>query len=273
VSATDGDLLARAAAFVRLPGCPTHVPVVETAAAGLRCPDGGRTFHYRDGVLDLLPDGGPRTLSERSLDTAITAWLYDRVRDSLLRLAGMPDFATEAAAVARRLGVEAGDIVVDLACGHGNFTLEWARRVGPTGLVIGLDISRAMLARASARRTAAGADNVLLARGDALALPLASGSVRRFNCSGGFHSFPDLPRALAEIARVCVPGATLTASMFAEGPAHAHPRAREWLRRRTGLHFVPLVWLGEQLAACGFVDYEWSAPRLGFGYVSAKRSA
>ena len=35
-------------------------------------------FAYRDGVLDLLPDDAPRTLSQWALDTALTAWAYDR---------------------------------------------------------------------------------------------------------------------------------------------------------------------------------------------------
>lgn len=266
-------LLERAVPLLRLPGCPAHPPEVTADGNGLRCPGGGRVHPYRDGVIDLLPDGGPRTLAERSLDTTLTAWLYDRVRDLALRLAGMPDFATEVATVQRRLQVAPGDVVVDLACGHGNFTMEWARLAGPTGLVIGLDISRAMLARAAARLAASGLDNVLLVRADALALPIASASVLRVNCSGGFHSFPELPRALAEIARVSAPGAMLTASMFAEDSHHQHPRAREWLRRRTGLHFVPLGWLGRQLEAVGFVDYQCSAPRRGFGYAWAIRSA
>ena len=93
------------------------------------------------------------------------------------------------------------------------------------------------------------------------------------NCSGGFHSFPDLARALRELARITVPGGVLTASMFAEHPDHQHPGVREWLRRRTGLHFVPLDALGRQLADAGYVAYEWSAPRRGFGYVSARRRA
>ena len=60
--------------------------------------------------------------------------------------------------------------------------------------------------------------------------------------------------------------------MFAEAPHHQHPRLREWLRGKLGLHFVPLLWLGEQLQRVGYVDYRWSVPRLGFGYVSARKS-
>ena len=38
---------------------------------------------------------------------------------------------------------------------------------------------------------------------------------------------------------------------------------------KLGLHFVPLLWLGEQLGALGYTDYVWSVPRRGFSYTSA----
>ena len=266
------DLLRRAAAVIRLPSAPDRIPDVLDGGRGLRCPITAVEFAYRDGVLDLLPAPTPMTLGQRSLDTRLTAWLYDRMRERLLKVVGLPDFPTEVANILARLHVEPGDTVVDLACGHGNFTLAWAERVGADGLVVGLDLSRSMLARAAARVVAAGATNVLLVHGDAQHLPIASGTIRRVNCSGGFHAFPDLPRALREIARISAPGAVLTASMFAENPAHPHPRLREWLRSRLGVHFVPLRWLGEQLATVGYTDYVWSAPRAGFGYTSAVRA-
>jgi ubiquinone/menaquinone biosynthesis C-methylase UbiE len=265
-------LLERAVPLIRLPSCRDQVPEVSRGGAGLRCPTSGTEFPYRHGMLDVLPEEGPKTLSQRSLDTAFTTWLYDRGRESALKLAGLPDFKTEVANIQTRLQVGPGDVVIDLACGHGNFTVEWARLVGSDGLVIGLDFSRSMLARAVARVAAAGVGNVLLIHGDAHDLPIASGSVRRVNCSGGFHAFPDLPRALREIARVSVPGAVLTASMFAENPAHPHPRWREWLKVKLGLHFVPLLWLGEQLATVGYEEYRWSVPKAGFGYTSAAKT-
>ena len=262
-------LLRRAAALIRLPSAPDRVPEVGSGGSGLQCPVTGTEFLYHDGILDLLPNDGPKTLSQRSLDTAFTAWLYDRTREAFLRLAGLPDFETEVGNILSRLQAQPGDVVIDLACGHGNFTMEWAGLVGPDGLVIGLDISRSMLARAAARITRSQATNVLLIHGDAHHLPIASASVRRVNCSGGFHAFPDLPRALREIARISAPGAVLTASMFAENPRHQHPRLRELLRVKLGLHFVPLLWLGEQLGALGYTDYVWSVPKGGFSYTSA----
>lgn len=234
-------------------------------------------------VLTVGPDAGPRgyvealgpmhrrTFSQRALDTAFTAWCYESVREKLLTRAGMPDFATEVASIADRLRPRPGEVVLDLACGHGNFTVEWARMVGPDGLVIGLDYAPSMLARAVRRVGSAGLSNVVLVHGDAHHLPIADRSVDRINCSGGFHAFPDLPTALAELARVARPGSTLTASTFARGPADRLAAPKRLASRLFGLHFVALEGLGSQLETAGFDDYRWSMRGGAFAYTSAVR--
>ncbi len=265
-------LLERAAPLMRLPTSPEQPPDALPDGSGLRCPVSGRVFPYRDGVLDLLGDGLEKTLTQHTLDTAFTAWAYDRFRGGLTRALNSPDFPVEVAHTQRSLQARAGDTILDLACGHGNFTVEWAKRVGSEGLVIGLDISPAMLARTAHRARRWGLDNVLLIRGDAHHLPFADGCLPKVNCSGGFHQFPDLPQALREIARVSAEGAALTASTFAaREPGDPYAGIKQWMKRRFDLHFVPLTWLGEQLAGLGYTDYEWSLPSEWFGYSSARK--
>lgn len=265
-------LLRRAAAFICLPSSPDQALEVSAAGRGLVCPTSGVEFPYRNGILDLLLEESARTVSQRALDTAFTAWFYEGERESILKLAGMPDFKTEVANIQARLQVEPGDTVVDLACGHGNFTIEWARLTGVNGFVIGLDISRAMLARAADRVASADLENVLLIHADAQSLPLVSEAFRKVNCSGGFHAFPDLPRALREIERIGSSGTVLTASMFAEDPRSPHPRLREWLKAKYGFHFVRPLWLGDHLRGLGYVDYTWSIPKRWFAYASAVKT-
>jgi SAM-dependent methyltransferase len=258
--------LRRAAPLLRLPGTPE----LSSDGGALRDPVSGRVVALREGVLDLLaPDFAP-TVTQRSLDTRATAWLYDAVRDRAAGWIGMPAFADEAGAVARRLVLAPGDVVLDAACGHGNFTLELARRVGPEGLVVGLDISAAMLARAAARVRRAGLDHVLLVRGDALALPFADAAFARVNCSGGLHQMPDLGRALAELARVARAGGRFAASTFAQ--AGALPRGwRALAARRLALHFVPERRLAEAIAAAGFRDVETEMAGPAFAVAAATR--
>ena len=249
--ASNADVLARAAHLLRLaPG--TALPPVA------------------NGVLDLLDPAFEPTATQRSLDTVATAWLYEFLRDRIVRWIGMPAFATEVHAVVERLDLAAGDVVLDLACGHGNFTVEFARRVGPTGLVVGLDIASSMLARAAARVRREGLDNVLLVRGDALALPLADAAFAKLNCSGGLHQMPDLARALAELARVAKPGANFTASGFARTGADERG-LRGWLGRRFALHFVPTTQLAQTIERAGFEQVETRMAGAWFGYASARR--
>ena len=172
----------------------------------------------------------------------------------------------------RVLQVQAGDTVLDLACGHGNFTVEWAKRAGPDGLVIGLDISPAMLARAADRVARWDLANVLLIHGDAQHLPVADGQLQKVNCSGGFHQLPDLLQALRELSRVSAAGAILTASTFAEGPEDRRSSLKRWVKQRFALHFVPLQSLDDQLQSVGYRDYTYSIPGGWFGYLSARKS-
>jgi ubiquinone/menaquinone biosynthesis C-methylase UbiE len=266
-----GHLLKRAAPLLRLPTSPDRPAEVLPDGSGLRCPVTGCTFSYHNGVLDLLSTGQDKTFTQDFLDTSFTAWAYDRFRGWLTRALNSPDFPVEVAHIQRVLQARAGDIILDLACGHGNFTVEWAKLVGPEGLVIGLDISPAMLARAAHRVRRWGLGNVLLIRGDAHHLPFADGRLSKVNCSGGFHQFPDLPQALREIVRVSAEGAVLAASTFAEGPADRYVALKRWMKRRFALHFVPLTWLGEQLATLSYTDYECSLPGEWFGYSSARK--
>ena len=54
------------------------------------------------------------------------------------------------------LGPKAGQRILDIGCGAGQSTLALAEAVGPSGLALGLDISRPMLAVAEGRAKAAG---------------------------------------------------------------------------------------------------------------------
>ena len=265
------DLLTRATPLLRLATSPDRPPEVLPDGSGLRCAGTGRMYPYVDGVLDLLPADVTLTETQHVLNTPLSAWAYDTLRNRLMRFLGLPSFPAEVAAIQHHLQADAGDTILDLACGHGNFTIEWAKRVGAAGLIIGLDISGPMLARAAEHARQWDLANVLLIRGDALRLPFADNAFPKVNCSGGFHQLPDLPLALQEIARVSSPTAVLTASTFAEGQDDQFAALKRWLKRTYALHFVPLAPLGEQLASLGYHDYQWSLPGGWFGYSSAHK--
>lgn len=107
---------------------------------------------------------------------------------------------------ARASGLRAGMRAVDVACGTGALTRELAALVGPTGSVIGIDVSRAMLERARRARLGAGAARPEYRIGDALALPIEDGWADAATIAFGLRNVGDYRRALAELARVTRPG-------------------------------------------------------------------
>jgi SAM-dependent methyltransferase len=102
--------------------------------------------------------------------------------------------------------ISEGSVVLDIGCGAGTDLLLAARRVGPAGHAIGVDMTEAMRRRAAAGAAACGLANVEVRDGDATALPLPDQSVDVVISNGVLNLVPDKPRALAEIARVLKPG-------------------------------------------------------------------
>ena len=97
-------------------------------------------------------------------------------------------------------------MVLDVACGPGNFSREFAPAVGDSGLVVGIDASRTMLARGVTDLEAAGVANLALVRGDATQLPFRDGVFDGVCCFAALHLFADPFAALDEMRRVLGPG-------------------------------------------------------------------
>jgi len=183
---------------------------VDTGAAWLDLVEGrpGR----RGRVQDLWESSGGARVYDLVLATG------ERLRDRL------PSFVAgglvrDFYAVDRRLDLVGGETVLDLACGQGTLTRRLAEAVGPSGLVVGADLSPPMLDRATRAVRAA---NTVFVRADAMALPLRDGTVDAVSCSLCLHLVPDLDTALAQIARVLRPGGRLAVAV----PGHAPGPAR-----------------------------------------------
>jgi len=98
--------------------------------------------------------------------------------------------------------LRAGQTVLDLGCGAGLDTILAARRVAPTGKVIGIDFAAEMVAKAWRNAEAVRATNAEFCQGEASALPLRANSVDVVISNGVFNLCLDKPKVLAEAFRV-----------------------------------------------------------------------
>ena len=133
-----------------------------------------------------------------------------------------PDDGPAYAAAVAELALRAGDRVLDAGCGTGRALPPLRAAVGPSGVVVGADLTPAMLEAA----VRAGRDRegcLLLA--DVAALPLRPESLDAVFAAGLIAHLPQPEANLRELARVVRPGGTL--ALF-------HPIGRAALAARQG---------------------------------------
>jgi ubiquinone/menaquinone biosynthesis C-methylase UbiE len=105
-----------------------------------------------------------------------------------------------------------GETVLDLGSGAGADVLISARRVGPTGEAIGLDMTDEMLELARSNAAEAGVDNVEFVKGYLEELPLADETVDVVISNCVINLAGDKSKVLAEAARVLRPGGRFAVS-------------------------------------------------------------
>jgi len=105
--------------------------------------------------------------------------------------------------------IEPGSTVLDVGCGAGTDLLLAARRVGPTGTAIGVDMTVEMLERTRASAASLGWDHVELRQGDAESLPVDDGAIDVVISNGVLNLTTDKHKAFGEIRRVLKPGGRL----------------------------------------------------------------
>ena len=150
-----------------------------------------------------------------------------------------------------------GETVLDLGSGAGADVLISARRVGPTGRAIGLDMTDEMLANARANARAAGADNAEFVKGYIEDLPLADDSVDVVISNCVINLSADKRQVLREAARVLRAGGRFAVSdVIADDDMDAATRTdmQQWTGCIAGA--LTRAEFEHALVAAGFVDIE-----------------
>jgi SAM-dependent methyltransferase len=215
-----------------------------------------------DGYFDLIgSDGGPPStgLGQDLMVTRVVPTIYERWwRPALGRVAkGLlgPGMADERRIARLLMALSPGDGVLDVACGTGNFTRDFARTVGPTGLAVGIDVSETMLTRAVEDTRAAGLDSgVAYIRGDAAQLPFRDKSFDAVCCFAALHLFADPMRALDRMAAVLTPGGRIAIFTSARGRSVPLRAFESVMQARSGMRMFEQDEVARALQDRGFSD-------------------
>lgn len=153
--------------------------------------------------------------------------------------------------------LEPGQTVLDLGSGGGIDCFLAAQRVGPTGHVIGVDMTPQMLDKARAAAARLGAANVEFRLGEIEHLPVADASVDVILSNCVINLSPDKPAVFREAFRVLKPGGRLSVSdILADRPLPDALRAQAdaWASCVSGA--IPAADYVAALEAAGFVDVQ-----------------
>lgn len=120
-----------------------------------------------------------------------------------------------------RLGLTAGQRVLDVCCGSGASAIPAAKIVGPGGSVIGIDLAENLLELARSKAKQHGLENVSFQSGDITDLPFEEGSFDVVVCVFGIFFVPNMESALHELKRVLRTGGKLAITTW--GPRLFEP--------------------------------------------------
>lgn len=152
--------------------------------------------------------GEAKRIIEKVFDDAAES--YDR--------AGPNIFAQFGERLIEHIPLSPGARVLDIATGKGAALLPAARRVGPKGRAVGIDLSGALLKEAESAAHAEGLSNVELRKMDAEHLEFPDQSFDAVTCAFAIFFFPNIDAALREMYRVCKPDGFIGIANFNKTP-------------------------------------------------------
>lgn len=253
-------------------GSEAPAAAIERMLGLLESPLAPGTAQVGRGYLDLLGERDPTGSrpGQRLMLTRALPLVYQRfwrpIGGRFLMGATGPSTAEEHRMALEMLSIAPGARMLDVACGPGNFTRDFAAAVGGDGLAVGLDASASMLATA-VRETKG--ESIAYVRGDACALPFRDGTFDAVCCFAALYLIEEPQRALEEIVRVLAPGGRVALmASCSRGPIP--PRMVSAVRALSGVRILGRDELTGPLSDAGMVAVEQRVVGLA-QFVSAVR--
>jgi ubiquinone/menaquinone biosynthesis C-methylase UbiE len=177
---------------------------------------------------------GEGNMNRNPIEESHRAEIVDQFSRQAIPFAQVPGHLDAMQILVELSGVASDDLVLDVACGPGIVSCEFARHARQ---VTGVDLTPAMIEQAQKRQHELNLDNVGWSVGDAVPLPYPDNSFSLVLTRYSFHHLLDPQKALGEMIRVCNPGGRVMVADVAIDSANSAAYDRlEILRDPSHLH-------------------------------------
>lgn len=255
--------------LLQCPECHQHpLMIVQQGSSdiSLNCQACGKICCCYNGVLDLLAERDS-ALVQKAMGRG-RARFYDAffARAGFRRLYSRWRFRDEVNEFIDFFDLQSEDMVLDVGCGTGNYTVEFAKKIRKN-VVIGLDLSLGMLEICEKNAHKAGVANILLLRGNAENLPFKKASLPHI-CHGCLNLLDDIVPSLRNAYHCLAPGGILFGMSLAESETVKSKKIQKIFGRIMQSNLVNRAMLEKYLKKVGFVDFEYRIE----GFVAAFRA-
>jgi len=157
--------------------------------------------------------------------------LFSEVYDFIIRLHSRDSEGSLRGFITEKTNVSKGQRALDLCTGTGSVAAELAKRVGESGLAVGLDFSRGMLEKAKKKASRLHLNQLHLVQANASQLPFRRSSFHGVTCSHAFYELKgdERARAIHEVASILMRGGRFCLMEHAQ-PKKLFPRLLFYVR-------------------------------------------